>query len=66
MSQRWIVTGGSRGVGLAVARLALAQGDRVAVVARNGDSDALQTELGTRALAFRGDVTDPGEMARIA
>lgn len=66
MSQRWIVTGGSRGVGLAVARLALAQGDRVAVVARNGDSDALQTELGARALAFRGDVTDPGEMARIA
>ena len=66
MSQRWIVTGGSRGVGLAVARLALAQGDRVAVVARNGDSDALQTELGARALAFRGDVTAPTEMARIA
>src|SRR5688500_17751052 len=66
MSQRWIVTGGSRGVGLAVARLALAQGDRVAVVARNGDSAVLQAQRGKSALAFRGDVTDPGEMTRIA
>jgi NAD(P)-dependent dehydrogenase (short-subunit alcohol dehydrogenase family) len=66
MSQRWIVTGGSRGVGLAVARLALARGDRVAVVARNGDREVLQTELGPNALAFRADVTDATEIARVA
>ena len=66
MSQRWIVTGGSRGVGLAVARLALAQGGRVAVVARNGDHEALRSELGRGALAFGADVTDPAEVTRVA
>lgn len=42
MGRRWIVTGGSRGVGLAVVELALARGDRVAVLARNVAVPALE------------------------
>jgi 3-oxoacyl-[acyl-carrier protein] reductase len=59
MSRRWIVTGGSRGVGLATARLARAKGDRVAILARRIDRAALDQALGPDVLAFAVDVTDP-------
>jgi 3-oxoacyl-[acyl-carrier protein] reductase len=62
MSRRWIVTGGSRGVGLATARLAIERGDRVAVLARRVDSDELQQQLGANALAIATDVTDPDQV----
>lgn len=62
MSRRWIVTGGSRGVGLATARLAVARGDRVAVLARKLDEQEVQGHLGPGALALAADVTDPTQV----
>ena len=58
MSRRWIVTGGSRGVGLAVAKAAARRGDRVAVFARKIDDSALKAELGPDCLAIPTDISD--------
>jgi len=64
MSRRWIVTGGSRGVGLATAQAALDSGDRVAILARRLDEDALRDALGPDALLLPADVTDPASIDR--
>jgi 3-oxoacyl-[acyl-carrier protein] reductase len=70
MTRRWIVTGGSRGVGLAVARAAAARGDRVAVFARHIDAAALSAALGPDSLAVVADVSErasvDGAVARVA
>lgn len=58
MSKRWIVTGGSRGLGLAVARIAQQNGDRVAVLARREDP-RMREALGTDALFVQTDVSQP-------
>ncbi|MEZ5498622.1 MAG: SDR family oxidoreductase [Steroidobacteraceae bacterium] len=58
MSRRWIITGGSRGVGLATARLARERGDRIAVLARQIDEARLREQLGPDSLAIATDVTD--------
>ncbi|MFM7784806.1 MAG: SDR family NAD(P)-dependent oxidoreductase [Gammaproteobacteria bacterium] len=58
MTRRWIVTGGSRGVGLAVASLALARGDSVAVFARKVDVPELIALQGPRFLALTTDIAD--------
>jgi 3-oxoacyl-[acyl-carrier protein] reductase len=51
-----LVTGGNRGIGLAIARAFLEGGDRVAITSRSGDlPEALG---GTSAVAVRCDVTD--------
>ena len=64
-ARRWIITGGSRGVGLATAKLALERGDKVAVIARGLDPVAMrkEREVGTVSpgkyadiIAVRGDV----------
>lgn len=62
MSRRWLVTGGSRGVGLATAQLAVQKGDRVAVLARNIDDSRLREQLGARALTIAADITDPEQV----
>ena len=50
--RRWLVTGGSRGIGAAIASMAVARGDQVAVVARSG------TEVpGTTGIRL--DLSDP-------
>jgi 3-oxoacyl-[acyl-carrier protein] reductase len=59
MTERWIVTGGSRGLGLAIARWARRRGHRVAVVARHVDEPALRSQLGSSSLALAADVTVP-------
>ena len=60
-----LITGGSRGIGLATARSVLARGARVSLVARDAArlasvEDALETEVGdrTRVAAEPADVTD--------
>jgi 3-oxoacyl-[acyl-carrier protein] reductase len=51
-----LVTGGNRGIGLAIAQAFVAEGDNVAITARSGE---LPAELaGTDVLVVRADVTD--------
>ncbi len=57
-----LVTGGSRGIGLAIAQWFLANGDRVAVTSRSG---AMDVDLGygpDRLLSLACDVTDPDQV----
>jgi NAD(P)-dependent dehydrogenase (short-subunit alcohol dehydrogenase family) len=59
-----LVTGGSGGIGSETARMAVARGDRVALVAR--DSERLErtaATIGERAFAFPCDVLDPDAFA---
>ncbi|MEU3771973.1 3-oxoacyl-[acyl-carrier-protein] reductase [Streptomyces sp. NPDC032472] len=62
MSRSVLVTGGNRGIGLAVARTFAEAGDRVAVTYRTGEPPAELKELGC--LAVRCDVTDAGAVER--
>jgi len=55
MGRSVFVTGGNRGIGLAVARAFAADGDRVAVTHRSGEPP-------TGLLGLRADVTVPGEV----
>ncbi len=54
----WLVTGASRGIGLAVAQRAVAAGDRVALLARGDGVMAAASALGEQALGLQADVTD--------
>jgi NAD(P)-dependent dehydrogenase (short-subunit alcohol dehydrogenase family) len=54
-----LITGGNSGIGLATARLFLAEGARVAIVGRNKKTlDAAAEMLGAEVLAIQADVTD--------
>ena len=64
MSRRWIVTGGSRGMGLATARIAAARGDRVAVLARSAHADGVANALGEHGMVVSADVSDPASVER--
>ncbi len=59
----WLVTGASRGIGLAVARRVVASGDRVALLARGDIVHSLASELGPNCMACRADVGNAGEVA---
>jgi len=66
-----LITGGSSGIGLEVARAVLAQGARVSIVARDPErlasvEDLLEAEAGdpTRVAAEPADVTDPAALER--
>ncbi|OII62321.1 3-oxoacyl-[acyl-carrier-protein] reductase [Streptomyces sp. CC53] len=56
MSRSVLVTGGNRGIGLAIARAFAAAGDKVAYTYRSGEPPAELTELGC--LPVRCDITD--------
>lgn len=60
--RRWVVTGASRGLGLAIARLAASKGDRVALIARGADIDAQAKAIGEGAIGLVADVTDPASV----
>lgn len=62
--RRWVVTGASRGLGLAIARLAASKGDKVALIARGKDIDAAANTIGANAIGLAADVTDPASVAR--
>ena len=54
-----LITGGNSGIGLATARLFIAEGARVAITGRNKTTlDAASKELGKNLLAFQADVLD--------
>lgn len=62
-----VIIGGSQGMGLATARLALEEGARVLVTARNERNLQLaQHELGERLLTACSDITDLAAIARLA
>ncbi|AQU69363.1 3-oxoacyl-[acyl-carrier-protein] reductase [Streptomyces niveus] len=56
MSRSVLVTGGNRGIGLAIALAFVGNGDKVAITYRSGEPPAALTEAG--ALAVRCDITD--------
>jgi NADP-dependent 3-hydroxy acid dehydrogenase YdfG len=67
LAGRWaVVTGASRGIGAEVARRLVAEGGRVALVARSRDAlQSLATELGTdEAFAVPCDLGDPADVER--
>ncbi len=62
----YVVTGGSRGLGLATARELVADGAHVVVSSRSQDSvDAAVASLGDRATGVVADLADPGTPARL-
>lgn len=62
-----LITGGTSGIGLATARLFIAEGARVAVTGRDpGTLERVRAELGPNALVLQGDVRSLDEMRAIA
>lgn len=62
-----LITGGTSGIGLATARLFIAEGARVAVTGRNEAAfDRVKAELGEHALVLKGDVRSIEDMRGIA
>ncbi|MCH6159559.1 3-oxoacyl-[acyl-carrier-protein] reductase [Streptomyces marispadix] len=62
MSRSVLVTGGNRGIGLAIARAFAEAGDDVAVTYRTGEPPKELADLGC--LAVRCDITDPEQVER--
>jgi NAD(P)-dependent dehydrogenase (short-subunit alcohol dehydrogenase family) len=61
-----IITGGSSGIGLAAAKLFVAEGATVVVFARSGEGlERALGELGPKAIAVQGDVTNEGDLRRL-
>ncbi len=57
-----LVTGGSRGIGMACAQWFLAHGDRVAVTSRSGSTEDADAPGPDRFLSLACDVTDPAQV----
>lgn len=64
--RRWLVTGASRGLGHAIATLALHRGDKVCLVARGSGTEDIAAALGEHAIGIAADVTQATDLARIA
>jgi len=62
-TRRWVVTGASRGLGLAIAKLAASNGDRVALFARGEHVLDAARAIGDNAMGLIVDVTDPSSVS---
>lgn len=62
--KRFVVGGGSRGLGRAIAEQLLREGASVVVLSR--DPEAAARELGEKATALAGDLSDPADVERLA
>ena len=61
-----LITGGSRGIGLAIARGLVREGVRVALVARGAEElETRRAELGGETVVVAGDISDAKEVDRI-
>jgi NAD(P)-dependent dehydrogenase (short-subunit alcohol dehydrogenase family) len=67
MSKVLLITGGSRGIGAATARMASAEGYAIAVsyVSDKTAADSVVAELGKKAIAVQGDVSNPVDVLRM-
>ena len=54
----WLISGASRGIGLAIARRAINAGDKVALLARGDSVIAAARDLGENAMPVQADVAD--------
>ena len=61
-ARRWVVTGASRGLGLAIARRAASKGDKVALIARGDEVLAQAKLIGGNSIGVVADVTDPASV----
>lgn len=62
-----MITGGSSGIGLAIARALAAEGARIVISGRRGDAiDAAARQIGSDTLGLSGDVADPAHHVRAA
>ena len=62
-----LITGGTSGIGLATAKLFIAEGARVAVTGRDEAAfESVRSELGESALILKGDVRSLKDMRAIA
>ena len=59
----WLITGASRGIGLALAQRVVAAGERVALLARGEGVLKQAQQLGEQALGLQADVGDPDSVA---
>ena len=59
-----LVTGGARGIGLAISERLLTEGARVAILDRDPDVEAVAKKLGPRSRALVADVTKSAEVDR--
>lgn len=64
--RRWLITGASRGIGHAIARVASARGDMVCMVGRSADMPSIAAQVSADALGVAADVTAPDDIARLA
>jgi NAD(P)-dependent dehydrogenase (short-subunit alcohol dehydrogenase family) len=62
-TRRWVVTGASRGLGLAIARIAASHGDKVALFARGETVLDEARAIGDNAMGLIVDVTDPASVS---
>ncbi len=60
--RRWLITGASRGLGRAIAEIAVQHGDKVALLARGEETDRVAAALGGGAIALKADVSSPASV----
>lgn len=61
-----VVTGGSSGIGLGIAKRFATEGAKVAITGRNQAAiNAALTEIGPNAIGIKGDVSKPEELTRV-